>query len=113
MPRARRARTQKWFRVEVFGFENVPAEGGALIVSNHSGAVPLDAMISALVTYDHTDRFLRRLACGGSVAAGFVSAAVRTGVPIVPCSEVGAEEVRETIQQMLHALLIRRRSVFA
>ena len=29
-----------WFRCEVEGIENVPAEGGALLVSNHSGALP-------------------------------------------------------------------------
>ena len=32
-----------WFRCEVEGIENVPAEGGALLVSNHSGALPPDA----------------------------------------------------------------------
>jgi 1-acyl-sn-glycerol-3-phosphate acyltransferase len=32
-----------WFRVEAEGIENVPAEGGALLVSNHSGALPPDA----------------------------------------------------------------------
>jgi 1-acyl-sn-glycerol-3-phosphate acyltransferase len=34
-----------WFRAEVEGIENVPAEGGALLVSNHSGALPPDAAI--------------------------------------------------------------------
>jgi 1-acyl-sn-glycerol-3-phosphate acyltransferase len=32
-----------WFRVEVEGVENVPSAGGALLVSNHSGALPPDA----------------------------------------------------------------------
>src|SRR5919197_1636571 len=32
-----------WFRVEARGVENVPGEGGALLVSNHSGALPPDA----------------------------------------------------------------------
>lgn len=32
-----------WFRVEVSGIENVPDTGGALLVSNHSGALPPDA----------------------------------------------------------------------
>src|SRR4051794_7396049 len=32
-----------WFRAEVEGIENVPAAGGALLVSNHSGALPPDA----------------------------------------------------------------------
>jgi 1-acyl-sn-glycerol-3-phosphate acyltransferase len=36
-----------WFRCEIEGIENVPADGGALIVSNHSGALPPDAMMIA------------------------------------------------------------------
>ena len=32
-----------WFRVEVSGIENVPDAGGALLVANHSGALPPDA----------------------------------------------------------------------
>jgi 1-acyl-sn-glycerol-3-phosphate acyltransferase len=32
-----------WFRVDVEGIENVPSTGGALLVSNHSGALPPDA----------------------------------------------------------------------
>ena len=32
-----------WFRVELENVENVPAEGGALLVANHSGALPPDA----------------------------------------------------------------------
>ncbi|MCW2847981.1 MAG: 2-acyl-glycerophospho-ethanolamine acyltransferase [Marmoricola sp.] len=140
---------KKWFRVEVRGAENIPAEGGALVVSNHSGTVPLDGLITAVSIRDHTDRFLRplgadlvfrlpvigdlarkggaTLACnedaermlrGGELVGvwpegfkgigkpfseryklqrfgrgGFVSAAIRTGVPIIPTSVVGAEEI--------------------
>jgi len=36
-----------WFRCEVEGIENVPAQGGALLVSNHSGALPPDAAVIA------------------------------------------------------------------
>jgi 1-acyl-sn-glycerol-3-phosphate acyltransferase len=36
-----------WFRAEVEGIENVPATGGALLVSNHAGALPPDAMMIA------------------------------------------------------------------
>jgi 1-acyl-sn-glycerol-3-phosphate acyltransferase len=36
-----------WFRAEVEGIENVPASGGALLVSNHAGALPPDAMVIA------------------------------------------------------------------
>lgn len=36
-----------WFRCEVEGIENVPSGGGALLVSNHSGALPPDAAVIA------------------------------------------------------------------
>jgi 1-acyl-sn-glycerol-3-phosphate acyltransferase len=43
-----------WFRVEVSGIEHVPAEGGALLVSNHSGALPPDApMIMQAIRQEH------------------------------------------------------------
>src|SRR4051794_32523172 len=43
-----------WFRAEVEGVENVPASGGALIVSNHSGALPPDAaMIGKAIREEH------------------------------------------------------------
>jgi 1-acyl-sn-glycerol-3-phosphate acyltransferase len=32
-----------WLRVEWEGFDKIPREGGALIVANHAGAIPLDA----------------------------------------------------------------------
>src|SRR3954454_9699519 len=43
-----------WFRTEVEGIEHVPAEGGALLVSNHSGALPPDApMIAKAIKEEH------------------------------------------------------------
>ena len=43
-----------WFRADVEGIENVPSEGGALIVSNHSGALPPDApMIIQAIRHEH------------------------------------------------------------
>jgi 1-acyl-sn-glycerol-3-phosphate acyltransferase len=44
-----------WFRAEVEGIENVPASGGAMLVSNHSGALPPDAvMIGKAIREEHT-----------------------------------------------------------
>ncbi|APU12543.1 lysophospholipid acyltransferase family protein [Actinoalloteichus fjordicus] len=141
---------EKWFRVEALGLDNIPTEGGALVVANHSGTVPLDALMTTVAIHDHHPgrRHLRmlgadlvfRLPVVGAIArkaghtlacnpdaerllragevvgvwpegfkgigkpfrdryklqrfgrGGFVSAALRTGVPIVPCSIVGAEE---------------------
>jgi 1-acyl-sn-glycerol-3-phosphate acyltransferase len=140
---------QKWFRVEVRGADNIPAEGGALVVSNHSGTIPMDGLMTMVSVYDITGRYLRplgadlvfrmplvssmarkggatlacnedaeRMLAGGELVGvwpegfkgigkpyseryklqrfgrgGFVSAALRTGVPIVPLSVVGAEEI--------------------
>ncbi|MGW4484049.1 lysophospholipid acyltransferase family protein [Amycolatopsis sp. NPDC004368] len=144
-----RALYEKWFRVDTFGVENLPATGGALLVSNHSGTLPLDALMTAVAVHDETGgRHLRglgadlvfklplvgsfarksgqtlacnadaeRLLTGGELVGvwpegfkgigkpfsaryklqrfgrgGFVSAAMRAGVPIIPVSVVGAEE---------------------
>ncbi len=140
---------EKWFRVEVRGVENIPADGGALVVSNHSGTLPMDSLMTMASVHDHAGRFLRllgadlvfrlplvselaraagaTLACnddaermlrGGELVGvwpegfkgigkpfseryklqrfgrgGFVAAAIRAGVPIVPVSLVGAEEI--------------------
>jgi 1-acyl-sn-glycerol-3-phosphate acyltransferase len=46
-----------WFRVDAEHVENVPAEGGALLVANHSGAVPSDgAMIAKALREEHPRR---------------------------------------------------------
>jgi 1-acyl-sn-glycerol-3-phosphate acyltransferase len=148
-----------WFRCEVEGIEHVPDDGGALIVSNHSGALPPDAaMIAKAIKEEHPrnrklyltvehffkgypgfsmllpkigavpahpanvhrllyderqlvlvfpegrkgteklykDRYrLRRFGRGG-----FVEAAMRAGVPIVPVALVGAEEAAPIFAQV-------------
>ncbi|TFV54633.1 acyltransferase family protein [Geodermatophilus sp. DF01-2] len=141
----------RWFRVETQGVENVPATGGALVVANHSGTLPLDAMMTTVALHDDhpARRRLRllgadlvfdlpvvgslsrklgstlacnedaeRLLTGGELVGvfpegfkgigkpfrdrytlqrfgrgGFVTAALRTGAPIIPCAIVGAEEI--------------------
>ena len=52
-----------WFRVETRGLECVPDTGGALVVANHSGTLPLDALMTALALLDHhpAHRHLRML----------------------------------------------------
>jgi 1-acyl-sn-glycerol-3-phosphate acyltransferase len=43
-----------WFRCEIEGIENVPSDGGALLVSNHAGALPPDAaMIAKAIKEEH------------------------------------------------------------
>jgi 1-acyl-sn-glycerol-3-phosphate acyltransferase len=36
---------RKWFRVEWEGLDRIPADGGALLVANHAGAIPSDAPV--------------------------------------------------------------------
>ncbi|MDQ2938932.1 MAG: acyltransferase family protein [Actinomycetota bacterium] len=43
-----------WFRVETEGIENVPSQGGALLVANHSGALPPDGpMVMEAIRNEH------------------------------------------------------------
>ena len=44
---------ERWFRVETRGIENVPSEGGALVVANHSGTIALDAVMTQVALHDH------------------------------------------------------------
>ncbi|WP_049652194.1 lysophospholipid acyltransferase family protein [Kitasatospora sp. MY 5-36] len=55
---------EKYFRIDVQGAEHIPAEGGALIVANHSGTIPLDALMTQVAVHDHhpARRHLRMLA---------------------------------------------------
>ena len=55
-----RALYEHWFRVELDGLDNIP-EGGALLVANHSGTIPLDALMLSVALHDHADRQVRLL----------------------------------------------------
>jgi 1-acyl-sn-glycerol-3-phosphate acyltransferase len=47
----------RWFRVQAFGLENIPARGRALLVANHAGTLPYDsAMVMHAVRRDHPAR---------------------------------------------------------
>ena len=141
---------QKWFRVECLGIDNIPVDGGALLVANHSGTIPLDGLMLSVAVHDELAqrRFLRllgadlvfttpvlgqlarkagntlacapdaeRLLASGELVGvfpegfkgvgkgwseryklqrfgrgGFVMSAMKTGVPIIPVSIIGAEE---------------------
>jgi 1-acyl-sn-glycerol-3-phosphate acyltransferase len=53
-----------WFRVETIGIQHIPADGGALVVANHSGTLPLDCLMTALAIREQhpAGRHLRMLA---------------------------------------------------
>jgi 1-acyl-sn-glycerol-3-phosphate acyltransferase len=74
----------KWFRAEWEGLEQIPAEGGALLVANHAGAIPSDAPVImhgiekelGRAVYGLADYFFRTLPVVGTLWArtGGVSA---------------------------------------
>ena len=77
----------KWFRIEVRGAENIPTEGGALVVSNHSGTVPIDGLMTMVSIHDHTGRFLRPLGADLVFKMPFVSTMARKGGATLACQE--------------------------
>ncbi len=44
---------EHYWRVEWRGMENIPNEGPALLVANHAGSVPVDAVVTKFGIYDH------------------------------------------------------------
>src|SRR5690606_20442448 len=50
-----------WFRVETLEIKDVPAEGGALVVANHAGTLPVDALMMQVALHDEAGRPLRLL----------------------------------------------------
>ncbi|MGH3523967.1 MAG: 1-acyl-sn-glycerol-3-phosphate acyltransferase, partial [Mycobacterium sp.] len=55
---------RSWFRVEVSGIENLPDTGPALVVANHAGVLPMDALMASVAVHDEhpAHRNLRLLA---------------------------------------------------
>ncbi len=68
-----------WFRVRMRGLENVPGSGAALVVANHSGVLPLDAiMLQAGLFDEHPGhRYLRLLGADLVYAVPGLSALAR------------------------------------
>lgn len=68
----------KYWRVDITGVENIPNEGRALLVSNHSGVLPLDgAMISYGVREHHpAHRLVRALVANWFPTLPFFSMAL-------------------------------------
>ena len=53
---------QRWFQVQIRGLEHVPVDGPALVVANHSGTLPMDAvMLQAGLHDEHPSRRNLRL----------------------------------------------------
>lgn len=52
---------ENYFRVHTLGIDRIPSEGAALLICNHSGTIPLDAvMMQYAVATEHPERRLVR-----------------------------------------------------
>jgi 1-acyl-sn-glycerol-3-phosphate acyltransferase len=68
-----------WFRVRMRGLEHVPSTGPALVVANHSGVLPLDAVMLQAGLFDEhpAHRYLRLLGADLVYAVPGLSALAR------------------------------------
>ncbi|MDN3295620.1 lysophospholipid acyltransferase family protein [Streptomyces ficellus] len=80
---------EKYFRVEVKGIENIPAEGGALVVANHSGTLPLDGLMMQVAVHDNhpVGRHLRLLAADLVFMLPVVNELARKAGHTLACAE--------------------------
>ncbi|UGY92903.1 lysophospholipid acyltransferase family protein [Streptomyces gobiensis] len=80
---------EKYFRVEVRGVENIPADGGALVVANHSGTLPWDGLMLQVAVHDHhpADRHLRLLAADLVFVLPVVNELARKAGHTLACAE--------------------------
>lgn len=79
---------RSYFRVETRGLENVPDEGAALVVANHSGTVALDSVMTQLALLDHhpAHRHLRMLGANLVFATPFIGELARKGGHTLACA---------------------------
>ncbi|MFF3375907.1 lysophospholipid acyltransferase family protein [Streptomyces sp. NPDC002680] len=80
---------EKYFRVEVKGIENIPTDGGALIVANHSGTLPLDGVMMQVAVHDNhpAGRHLRLLAADLVFMLPVVNELARKAGHTLACAE--------------------------
>jgi 1-acyl-sn-glycerol-3-phosphate acyltransferase len=80
---------RRWFRIEVRGIENVPGEGPALIVANHSGTIPLDSLMTEVAVHDEhpAHRHLRMLGADLVFQLPFFSDVARKNGTTLACTE--------------------------
>ncbi|MEU8353972.1 MULTISPECIES: lysophospholipid acyltransferase family protein [unclassified Streptomyces] len=80
---------EKYFRVEVKGIENIPDTGGALVVCNHSGTLPLDGLMLQVAVHDNhpADRNLRLLAADLVFMLPVVNELARKAGHTLACAE--------------------------
>ncbi len=80
---------QGWWRVRTIGMENLPSSGPALVVGNHAGALPFDALMVALAIHDEhpAHRTLRMLAADLAFTLPLIAPLARKSGNTLACEE--------------------------
>jgi 1-acyl-sn-glycerol-3-phosphate acyltransferase len=80
---------RRWWRVETRGLEHVPATGPALVVGNHAGTLPFDALMVALALLDEhpAHRSLRMLAADLAFNLPLVAPLARKSGNTLACAD--------------------------
>jgi 1-acyl-sn-glycerol-3-phosphate acyltransferase len=80
---------ERWWRVDWIGMENVPSEGAALLVSNHAGTVPWDAVVMKFGVLDRhpAHRHVRLLAADLAFRFPFLGELARKSGNTLACAE--------------------------
>lgn len=80
---------ERWWRADWVAMENVPAEGPALLVANHAGTVPWDAVVLKFGVLDRhpAHRHVRLLAADLVFRLPFVGALARKSGNTLACEE--------------------------
>jgi 1-acyl-sn-glycerol-3-phosphate acyltransferase len=80
---------RRWWRIEARGLEHLPEKGGALVVANHAGTLPFDAMMVGLAILDEhpAHRTLRMLAADLAFTLPVVAPLARKSGNTLACQE--------------------------
>jgi 1-acyl-sn-glycerol-3-phosphate acyltransferase len=78
---------ERWWRVEQRGLDNVPAKGPALLVANHSGTLPWDALMMKVGIYEGVGRHCRLLAADLPFRIPFIGELARKSGNTLACVE--------------------------
>ena len=80
---------ERYFRVRTLGIDRIPGEGAALLVGNHSGTIPLDAiMVQYAVANEHPQRRpVRNVAADLAFQMPFIGPLARKSGNAVACDE--------------------------
>lgn len=80
---------ERWWRTDWVSLENVPSKGGALLVANHAGTLPWDAVVMKFGILDHhpARRHVRLLAADLTFRMPVIGELARKSGNTVACEE--------------------------